>query len=92
MRELFQLEEFRRYYARQVATLLNFFSTRIWGDEANLAEVRGALELARRIIYLPLEIVRDESTMNLVNENLCKFKTQLVVNELEKERRKDGRS
>ena len=82
MDELFKTAEFKRFYLKIVEQCVQYLAVRLFGDETDLKEVRGAIELARKIIYLPITIGNNDYNQQLVTEGLKKFQSQFIVNQI----------
>ena len=83
MNELIKTEEFAEYYQRTIQTCLQYLTPRLFGDVVDLTELRGAIELARRVIFLPVEIQNNDLTKRLVHEGLKRFEARFVLSRLE---------
>jgi hypothetical protein len=56
----------------------NYLKVRLFGKETDLTELRGAIELARKIIQLPIAIKEDDITKKIVSESLKSFEMKFI--------------
>jgi hypothetical protein len=74
--------EFKQYHRKVIETCNKYLTSRLFGKEQDLTEIRGAMELARKLIYLPLTIRQDDCTKQLVQESLKCFEVAFILHGL----------
>lgn len=80
--EFLKSEEFEKYRGLMLEEISNYIVSRLFGKEEDLKELKGAIELSRLIIRLPLKIRKEEFVGKLINDDLIKFKTNLLEKNL----------
>jgi len=56
LHELYTSDEFGRYRKKLIAEVVNYVKIHLFDTTAELSEVRGALEMARRVVRMPEKI------------------------------------
>jgi hypothetical protein len=83
MEELFYSEQFKKYRLAMLSVFGEYVRSRLFGDESDLKEIRGALEIMRQIIRLPNKIRQTDFTRQMVNEDLRRFEVEFIKSGLQ---------
>lgn len=84
MEEFLELEAFKRYRQLTLETIANIISSYLFDDdEKSLCQIKGALDLARQIIRLPIKIRDNDLTRQMVKHDLKLFQASFVKKGLE---------
>lgn len=78
MEELLSSPQFAQYRQLMLTVLAEYIDARLFGNESDLREVKGAIELARQVIRLPLKIRQNDLTKQMVVEDLRKFEVNFI--------------
>ena len=83
MQEMFQSEEFRRYRKAVLEEAVAYLSGMVWDGNP---ELKGALEMLRRIIKLPIKLTGNELlASNLIQEDIKDFQMRFIKNHIAEE-------
>ena len=82
MEEFLNSSQFAQYRQLMLAVLAEYIDARLFDNESDLKEVKGAVELARQIIRLPLKIRQNDLTKQMVVEDFRKFEINFIRNGL----------
>ena len=83
MQEMFQSEEFRRYRKAVLEEAVAYLSGMVWDGSP---ELKGALEMLRRIIKLPIKLTGNELlASNLIQEDIKDFQMRFIKNHIAEE-------
>ena len=75
-------KEFAKYRQFLLDTMSEFVSARLFGTEADLREMCGAIKLMRLIIRTPLKIRQSEEVKQMINKDFEGLKKYFIINEL----------
>lgn len=78
MEEFLSSSQFAQYRQLMLAVLAEYIDARLFGNESDLREVKGAIELARQVIRLPIKIRQNDLTKQMVVEDLRKFEVNFI--------------
>lgn len=81
--EFLHSNEFKQYHRKVIETCGKYLTARLFGEEKDLTEIRGAIELARKLVYLPLTIRQNDRTKQLVQEGLKCFEVAFILHGLQ---------
>jgi len=80
---MFQSKEFRRYRKAVLEEAVAYLSGMVWDGNP---ELKGALEMLRRIIKLPIWLTGNELlASNLIQEDIKDFQMRLIKNHIAEE-------
>ena len=83
MQEMFQSKEFRRYRKAVLEEAVAYLSGMVWDGNP---ELKGALEMLRRIIKLPIKLTGNELlASNLIQEDIKDFQMRFIKNHIAEE-------
>ena len=68
IQELIFSDEFRRYRREELKVAVNFIKDRIFDDSLDKAELKGGLEIIRKIVKIPAGFSLSEANKAKVNE------------------------
>lgn len=83
MKDFLLTEDFKRYRKKQLEVIANHVTAMLWNAKGkDFKEIRGALDIARKIIQLPMEIVdgkeEKESMYVIIQSDIKEFETRFI--------------
>ena len=79
MKELLISQDFARYRKKQVEEVVNFIKAHIWSKNLDPSYLKGAIEMGRKLIRLPENLVKDKEYELQLGRNIQEDLNQLVV-------------
>ena len=79
MKDLLTSPDFKRYRKKQVEEIINFIKSNMWKDDTDYSYLKGSIEMARRIIRLPGELVQDKGIAAQLNQDIQADMNRVIV-------------